>query len=265
MSVPREYDPVALKSSSLGRRELRRLRYQNALFASILETTTDAVFAKDLRGRYTFINTAGASAFDLTREAVLGKTDWQLFDVHLAAAFVARDSAVLASGKTLVYEDHDDGERGRIWLSSRGVLRDEAGAVVGIFGMSRDITERKQLEREREIELAQRERMMSVLAHELSNPVLAIRFRIQRMLADPSTADVWGASLQQVGDCVDRVTRMVRDLMDFSRATQALGIPCRPRPTCLEEVFRFATAELEPVCGSDGVVLELSGRTDGYW
>src|SRR4051812_7700264 len=81
------------------RGEVQSLRTQGALFRSMMEATTDAVFAKDLRGRYIYINAAGARSLQRSPEAIIGRTDWELFGAHEAAVTVARDSGVFASGR----------------------------------------------------------------------------------------------------------------------------------------------------------------------
>ena len=137
---------VWLRDVTAERREVESLKRGRDLFRTVIHNAPDAIFAKDLQGRYTVINPAGARALGTEPQNVIGSTDQELFVPTDAQATRAHDQAVLAAGRSLTYED-DDLEGGRSWQSTKGVLRDESGAVTGLFGISRDITAHKRLER----------------------------------------------------------------------------------------------------------------------
>ena len=115
---------------------------------AIVEGTSDAVFLKDAEGRYTLMNEAASRFVGRDVDEVLGKDDHFLFSPAEAKAVMAGDREVLARGQTMTYEDvatTADGVQ-RTFLSTKGPLFDEAGHVVGLFGISRDITDRKHAE-----------------------------------------------------------------------------------------------------------------------
>jgi PAS domain S-box-containing protein len=117
---------------------------QPGILQAIVEGTTDAVFVKDLAGRYLMINPAGARFLGRSVEDVLGRDDTELFSTDTAAAIIQGDRRVLASGRTLTYEDRGTSAGvTRTYLSTKGVVRDAAGQTLGLFGISRDITQRK--------------------------------------------------------------------------------------------------------------------------
>ncbi|WNG24682.1 PAS domain-containing protein [Cystobacter fuscus] len=136
-----------LRDITAERREMESLRRDRELFQRVIHCAPDAIFAKDLDGRYTLINPVGASAMGASPADIIGHDDQDIFLPEDASATRAHDQEVLAAPRPLTYEDEDvAGER--VWLSTKGVLRDEkTGAVTGLFGISRDITERKHLER----------------------------------------------------------------------------------------------------------------------
>ncbi|WP_257455009.1 PAS domain-containing protein [Archangium lipolyticum] len=123
-------------------------RRASALFNAVLQGATDAIYTKDLQGRYTRINTAGARLIGKPAEAIIGRTDAELWSPEAARATLSHDREVLAFRQTFTYEESDSepGPVKRVWLSTKGVLRDEAGVVFGLFGISRDITDLKLLE-----------------------------------------------------------------------------------------------------------------------
>jgi PAS domain S-box-containing protein len=123
---------------------------QLQLVKAILQGSDDAIFTKDLEGRYLSMNPAGARLLNRTVEEILGKTDLELMDSKEEAwATIARDRAVMRSGESVTYEAVDGPPgRERVWHTTKGCLRDPSGNVFGLFGIARDITERKRSEQQ---------------------------------------------------------------------------------------------------------------------
>ncbi len=115
---------------------------------SVMEGTTDAVFVKDLRGRYLMIKRAGAEALGKSVEEIIGKDDIELFSEEDGQEVIEADQEVLAAGETRTTEDTKaaEGQMTRTFLSTKGPYRDGEGNVAGMFGVARDITDRKRYE-----------------------------------------------------------------------------------------------------------------------
>jgi PAS domain S-box-containing protein len=125
-------------------RTARRERDEtSAMLRSIADGTTDAIFAKDLTGRYTFVNVAASKFVGRAPSEIVGKRDEEFFDERSAAAIRAHDLAVCRSGEPSTCEEHLTiaGEP-RTFLATKTPMRDARGAVVGLIGISRDITDR---------------------------------------------------------------------------------------------------------------------------
>jgi PAS domain S-box-containing protein len=140
-----EHLMVWLRDITAERDEVAAMRRKLDLLQTVIHSTSDAIFAKDLEGRYTLVNPAAARALGSTPACILGQRDQDLFLPEDAEATQSNDRAVLAAGHPLTYEDKDLGGQ-RVWLSTKGVLRDETGSVTGLFGIARDITARKRME-----------------------------------------------------------------------------------------------------------------------
>ncbi|MBZ4415297.1 PAS domain-containing protein [Myxococcus sp. RHSTA-1-4] len=137
---------VYLADITQRRRSEDSLRRTSALFNAVLQGCTDAIYTKDLAGRYTRINAAGARLMGRPAEEMLGHTDAELWPEE-ARTTASHDREVLAFRQTFTYEEvQQRGPKPRVWLSTKGVLKDDSGAVFGLFGISRDITERKAME-----------------------------------------------------------------------------------------------------------------------
>lgn len=119
-----------------------------SLLSAIANTSEDAIFAKDLEGRYTLINPAGARLAGRTPEQLLGCCDHDFFPREHADENQRTDRQVLEQRCLLSRENSFDAEGGPFtFLTVKGPLVDENGKVVGIFGISRNISERKQAEK----------------------------------------------------------------------------------------------------------------------
>ncbi len=125
--------------------QAEKMRTQQ-LFATIVDSSSDAIFAKDLQGRYLLFNQETARLMRKTSGQALGCDDTALFPEQ-AQMIRANDRRVMEENLINTYEETistADGDR--IYLATKGPLRDGDGTVIGIFGISRDITERKAAE-----------------------------------------------------------------------------------------------------------------------
>ncbi|WP_367849700.1 EAL domain-containing protein [Rhodoferax sp. WC2427] len=145
--------------SAVLRHALRRADSQRRLLDSVVSGTSDAVFVKDRAGRYLLGNQATAQFIGKPLSEILGKDDTTLFDSASAAQVMATDQAIMEANKTQTHEESVktlDGQE-MVFLVTKGPVRDADGKVSGIFGVSRDMTERlkaKKLLRARERQLA---------------------------------------------------------------------------------------------------------------
>jgi two-component system cell cycle sensor histidine kinase/response regulator CckA len=126
------------------------LAAERLLLRTLIDHLPDAIYVKDGSGRKTLANPADVRNMGASSEAeVLGKTDFDFYPRDLAVAFHADDQNVIQSGQPVLHHEEmitlPDGTRG--WqMTSKVPLRDNAGQVVGLVGIGRDITQRKRAE-----------------------------------------------------------------------------------------------------------------------
>ncbi|MGL6462347.1 PAS domain-containing protein [Aeromonas hydrophila] len=124
------------------------------LLSAIADSSEDAIFAKDREGKYILFNRAASQFVGKSASEMLGQDDMAIFPPDQARMLMALGEQVIANNRVQTQEEYltlPGGER--VFLATKGPLQDSDGQVIGIFGISRDITDFKRAEaglRERE-------------------------------------------------------------------------------------------------------------------
>ena len=172
----------------------QELQKNLSLLQGITEGTTDAVFVKDLEGRYLMINTAGARFLGRTVKEVLGKVDAELFAPEIGRAIMERDREVMQATETQTYEEVGTAaDVTRLFLSTKGPFRDPNGKVIGLLGICRDITDRRLAEEEI------RQSQQKLRIHFEHTPLAVIEWDLDFRVAawNPSAERIFGYSRQE--------------------------------------------------------------------
>ncbi len=141
-------DLAGIAAAELGRlAAVTALDASNTLLVSVIEGITDPIFVKDQEGRYLLVNSALANVMGSTRQEILGLHDERFFLPDEARLLRSQDAEILATGRTMTFEQrHVLQGVPREYLIVKGPYRDVAGRTIGIFGIARDVTERRQME-----------------------------------------------------------------------------------------------------------------------
>ena len=128
----------------------RKLKMERSLINSLMEKIPESIFFKDMRSSFIRINKACAKKFGLKdpKEAI-GKTDFDIFSKEHAQQAYDDEQKIIATCKPIIdveeretFEDKPDK-----WASTTKLpLYNEKGELVGTFGITRDITEKKKAE-----------------------------------------------------------------------------------------------------------------------
>jgi len=120
------------------------LRRTNDLLRAVADGTPDAVFVKDLNGRYLLCNKAAARFFGLTVDEMLRQDDIAIFGLDRGRAVMESDRRVMETGLVQTTEEAMTVTGvTRIFHAFKAPYRDASGNVVGIISIARDITEPK--------------------------------------------------------------------------------------------------------------------------
>ncbi len=156
----------------------------NALLRAVIENTPDPVFVKDREGRYLLVNQAEAELLGHSIDHLIGRTDLELLPETQARQVMDADETVLQSGEaqTSEWEFEVEGEM-RTYLTTRCAYRDRDGNLAGVFGIGRDITERKRSEERFERTMRESEAQYRLLFDANPNPMWVYDLETLKFLA----------------------------------------------------------------------------------
>jgi PAS domain S-box-containing protein len=126
------------------------LEWERHLMSSLMDNVPDTIYFKDNQSRIMRVNQALARHVGINDpDLLVGKTDFDLFGEEHARAAYEDEQTIIHSGQAIVNkEEREDFRDGHVsWVSTTKLpLRDIQGKIIGTFGLSRDITGRKQAE-----------------------------------------------------------------------------------------------------------------------
>ena len=213
--------------------DARALRRVHAFLDSVLENLPNMIFVKDANDlAFVRLNRAGEKLLGVSRDDLIGQTDFAFFPPDQAKAFVAKDRATLRS-KTLldISEEPIETPNGTRWLHTQKVpLLDENGEPEYLVGISEDITERRRADvllrasmDATEVAHRELESFSYSVAHDLRAPLRSID-GFSQALADEysSVLDAQGKDyLARVRTNARRMSELIDDLLALSRVSRA--------------------------------------------
>jgi two-component system cell cycle sensor histidine kinase/response regulator CckA len=236
---------------------LKKLKEANALVESLMNGTEAVIYAKDLEGRFLFVNNQYGRVVSMEPAQIIGKLQREVHPPDVAAAMRASDLTALDGRSHYEVEEtviHPDGST-HDYLSLKFPLADGEGKIYGVCGISTDITKVRRLEQE----LGQARRMESLgllaggVAHDFNNLLGMILLHTeslnQQLRGAPGEL---GRDLAQIRSSVERASALVRQLMAFGRR-----LPMTPVPTDLNVVVRDLSYMIAKLSG-EGAELELA-------
>lgn len=228
--------------SEVLRRSLANAEMNRRLLDAVVSGTSDAVFVKDTHGRYLLANKATAGFVGKPVSEIIGRDDRSLFPDASAQALMVLDQAIMSAGHTQTHEERLTALDGKAltFLVTKGPVFDETGRTVGLFGISREITDRKQAENvirrlnsELELRVTERtaelqsanlelEELAYALTHNLRAPVRAIGGFAQLLIDDHAGLidDDAKACLDQINQANNAMGALIEGILALLRCTR---------------------------------------------
>lgn len=206
-----------------------RLRQERDLLRTLIDHTPDYIFLKDAEGRFILTNTAHAQAAGNSKPSdLIGKTAFDVFSPELATQFHADDLNIMESGKPLVSAEREtvdaQGLRKSV-LTTKIPWVDTNGKVLGLVGISRDVTERKQLENQTLRLVAEQERVevlqrfLTDMSHDFRTPLSIINSSVY-FLRKEIPRELFTEKVNNIETQSDRMLKLLDDLLEMGQLDQ---------------------------------------------
>ncbi|OGW46912.1 MAG: hypothetical protein A2X57_09665 [Nitrospirae bacterium GWD2_57_8] len=201
-------------------------RTADTMLLAVAQAIPDLVFIKDAEGRHLMVNKAVEEFTGQAAQHLYGKTMADLLPSDLAAACTLSDSEPITTGKPCRVEERFTTAAGlRILDTIKTPLRNDQGDIIGIVGISRDITEKINAEEERRLlqaQLLQSQKMEALghlaggIAHDFSN-VLTVIMGFTDVLKKKLTNDeILMQQADQILEASLRARTLIKGLFAFS-------------------------------------------------
>ncbi|MFI5916479.1 ATP-binding protein [Dactylosporangium sp. NPDC051541] len=235
-------DRVAVRQAVARRDAEQEAAASHNQLQDLIDNTSAVIYMKRIdNGQYVLVNGEWERLFGVDRQRVVSLTDHDVFPLDLAEQLRANDLGVARAGQTVQYEESAEVDSAvRTWVSVKFPVLDSSGQPYAVCGISTDITERKQAEeevrrlnanletrvRERTAELEASTRELDAFAysvsHDLRAPLRSLHGFSDALLEDYlDVLDEEGRDyLRRIQHNVQRMGRMIDDLLDLSRATR---------------------------------------------
>ncbi len=198
----------------------RKLQSSYNLLQAIIEGTSDIVFVKDCEGRYIMINSIGVRVFRKSQKEIIGRKDSEIFPEEEARQFMENDRKAMGSGGLFDAEETVNIQGRTVTFHTvRALHRDHAWKVVGIIGVSRDITERKRMELEIQEAARLKTKFVSIATHELRSPLTALYESVSQILDGllGPISDLQRKVLEITRDNLRRMVNLTTEILDFQK------------------------------------------------
>ncbi len=257
------------------RRIAEELRDSRALYHSLVEQLPVHVWRTDASGRFLFVNAHLADSFGLTEEDFRGRTAFDFYTQATADRFLADDRRVLNLGQPLESVHPYETRTGRDGFVQmvKTPLVDADGRMIGVQGISWDVTERMRAEEEMRRIQAQLERtnrdllrkneeiqnFYHTLSHELKTPLTSAREFIS-IVMDGLAGPLSTTQMEYLGIAKESCNQLrvcINDLLDATRLeTGKLSLELKP--DSLASVVQRVIHTLRPA--AEGKRLQLTGE-----
>ncbi len=196
----------------------QNLEETKARLEAFINAAPDLIYFKDKKGKYVVVNKAFEQAFGIETEKILGKDDAAILPADLAAQCIASDATIFSLRQPATREEtleRSDGQK-VVFETIKAPVFSADGSLMGLVGISRDITQRKKNEEELRLLVREKEVLLREIHHRVKNNMQVISSLLS--LQAQKLAD--NQAVQALKECQERIRSMafVHDKLYQQRA-----------------------------------------------
>ena len=216
-----------IRNTTEARHSQQALQESEQRLQAILDNSTALIYVKDLEGRYLTINAWFGIVFNVDREVIKGKTDYDLFAKEIADSVRANDLKVIETKSPMDWEEvapHHDGLH--TYISIKFPLFDAVGEIYAVCGISTDISDRKRVENALNSSLSTNKALLDAIPDamfRISFEGIFVNFKaVKNNLLPLPTQEFLGKSLYQVFP--EEVANPMMDCIQLALTTKNMQI-----------------------------------------
>jgi PAS domain S-box-containing protein len=230
------------------RRAEEAVRASEAKYRSLIENLEQGIFLKDADFRFVAVNPYFCQFLGVAESAIIGRTDFDFFPPALAEKCRAEDQRVLRDGKRLELEEQYTVKgRLRTFRVVKTPVKDDQNGIVGVLGISWDVTEQRALEAQ--LRQAQKMEAMGQLAggvaHDFNNLLTVILGTVGLLQTNLSKQDSNQELLAATEKASLRAAELTSKLLGFSRRT-TLHLEPTNLNACIDEAVALLRRTIDP-------------------
>ncbi len=190
-------------------RQLDALRRHSSMLFALMNDSTDSIYFKDHRCCFVMVNRTKAKHLGLPYDQIIGKTDYDFLPQDAAQQAFENDMNVIHTGQPIELEEKIQRPDGScVWNSvKKAPWRSAEGEIIGVCGITRDITVRKQYEQH----ILD---MLSIATHDIRNPLTSMGMTI-KLLMRGSFGPIDESVRATLEDIYERTLRLERIVSDY--------------------------------------------------
>ncbi len=208
------------------KRVQQELAHQEALLSALINSIQDHIWVQDSQGRYQLGNTAFLESHDLTLDQLRGHFPQSIFGEERGALYHASNLQVMQMGIMQVREDvapHPQTDQPMYLELAKTPMRSAQGEAIGLVGIARDITARKQgelalMQAKDSAEAAERAKaeFLANMSHEIRTPMNAV-IGMSDLLQETELSDEQREFADTIRTSGEQLLSLINDILDFSK------------------------------------------------
>jgi len=215
------------------------------LFASVIDSLGAYIYIKDLEGRYVYVNQLVVDLFNQPVEEIIGQKDECFFSLHISEQLRKNDQRVMEQGEIVESEERNiithSGETKYYWSVKKPIC-DEQGTIIGMCGISTDITQQKALQ----LEVNKKQQLLDTIVENVDAYIYMKDSHRRFQFINSRTAELFGVQAHDI------IGKRSEEFLPASVVEQ------------FEVLDNKLLAESNPVAGEETFIDE-DGNIKYYW
>lgn len=216
-----------VRDITIRKQAIREMEFERVRLNTILETVPDMIWLKDKDGTYISCNRRFERFMGVEREGLIGKRDHSFFSKEIAEFYFQKDLEVIESNQMIRYTSWGTSAEFGVKVLNETIktpMLDSFGNLIGVLGVSRDITDIRRTEEElikAKEKAEESDKLKSIflanMSHEIRTPMNAI-MGFSELLGDPEIDDVERSQyVNIIQNSGSKLLQIINDIVDISK------------------------------------------------